>query len=374
MEMYGRAHIRNGSHPDTGSKWAPSGSDPDLEESMQRLGLWGGGERYPERPGATLCAYYMRTGLCGYGAKCRFNHPHDRGSVGAAQFGVGVYPERPGELTCQFYLRTGTCKFGASCKFHHPRNAAGSLIPVPLNASGYPLRPEEKECSYYLRMGHCKYGLTCKYHHPQPGLSPGPPTTARPFYPTVQSFPGLPTEQYGGTTANFRATRPPLLPASYLHNGYAPVLLHGMVPVPNWSYSGPVSPSLSTGAQPSNGLASVYGISQMVSSPTAFPAPYSPLQAASTGLSRSAQNEKRFPERPGQPECQHYMKTGSCKFGPMCRYHHPPGWIGSNTNCVFSPLGLPLRPGAQPCSFYLQKGVCKFGPSCKFDHPMQIRV
>ena len=24
------------------------------------------------------CAYYMRTGTCGYGSKCRYNHPPDR--------------------------------------------------------------------------------------------------------------------------------------------------------------------------------------------------------------------------------------------------------------------------------------------------------
>lgn len=52
------------------------------EESMRRLGLWGGrgGELYPERPGMADCAYYMRTGTCGYGSKCRYNHPPDRSS------------------------------------------------------------------------------------------------------------------------------------------------------------------------------------------------------------------------------------------------------------------------------------------------------
>ncbi|XP_019168489.1 PREDICTED: zinc finger CCCH domain-containing protein 32 [Ipomoea nil] len=372
MEMYGRSTIRNGSQPDTSAEWAPVGPETDLEESMQRLGLWGR-ERYPERPGVPDCAYYIRTGLCGYGGKCRFNHPRDRCSVGAVQLGVGVYPERPGEPTCQYYLRTGTCKFSASCKFHHPRNAGGSLSNVSLNIYGYPLRPDEKECSYYLKTGQCKFALTCKYHHPQPAGVSGP-AAARPFYPTVQSLPGPSTEQYSGNSANFRVTRPPLLPGSYLPSAYGPVLLHpGMVPVQNWSYSGPVSPSLSPGAQPSNGLASVYGISQMASSSTAFPGPYSPL-LASTGPSSSAQNEKCFPERPGQPECQHYMKTGNCKFGSSCRYHHPPGWNSSNINIASSPLGLPLRPGAQPCSFYLQKGFCKFGLSCKFDHPMESTI
>lgn len=30
---------------------------------------------YPDRPGEPDCVYYLRTGLCGYGINCRFNHP-----------------------------------------------------------------------------------------------------------------------------------------------------------------------------------------------------------------------------------------------------------------------------------------------------------
>ncbi|GFZ13715.1 ribosomal protein S21e [Actinidia rufa] len=45
---------------------------------MRRLGFWGREFIYPERPGVPDCAYYMRTGSCGYGTKCRYNHPRDR--------------------------------------------------------------------------------------------------------------------------------------------------------------------------------------------------------------------------------------------------------------------------------------------------------
>lgn len=41
----------------------------------------GGGESYPERHGVPNCVYYMRTGFCGYGGRCRFNHPRDRAAV-----------------------------------------------------------------------------------------------------------------------------------------------------------------------------------------------------------------------------------------------------------------------------------------------------
>lgn len=49
---------------------------------MSRLGLGGGGsESYPKRPDEPDCVYYLRTGVCGYGSKCQFNHPPNRPPV-----------------------------------------------------------------------------------------------------------------------------------------------------------------------------------------------------------------------------------------------------------------------------------------------------
>lgn len=45
-------------------------------------GMDGGQGSYPERPGEPDCVYYMRTGLCGFGMTCRFNHPPNRKLVG----------------------------------------------------------------------------------------------------------------------------------------------------------------------------------------------------------------------------------------------------------------------------------------------------
>ncbi|KAK4385741.1 Zinc finger CCCH domain-containing protein ZFN-like [Sesamum angolense] len=73
-----------------------------------------------------------------------------------------------------------------------------------------------------------------------------------------------------------------------------------------------------------------------------------------------------------QPECQFYMKTGDCKFGAVCKFHHPRERLIPLPDCVLSPIGLPLRPGEPLCVFYSRYGVCKFGPSCKFDHPMRV--
>nr|AZL19372.1 transcription factor CCCH-2 [Diospyros kaki] len=371
MELYGRNAARNGSQSDRPGEWGPAGAETGLEESMRRLGLWNREILYPERPGAPDCAYYMRTGSCGYGTNCRYNHPRDRTAVGGAvRIGIGEYPERQGEPACQYYLRTGTCKFGASCKFHHPRNGGGSISNVRSNSDGFPLRPGEKECSYYLKTGQCKFGITCKFHHPQ--LSGMPmPVPARPFYPTVQSSTIPSPDQYGGSSTSYRNGRPPLLPGSYMPGAYGTVLLPpGVVPIQGWSpYSGPVSPVLSPSAQPPVGAGSLYGVTQLSSSAPAYAGPYP--QVPSPGVpSSSSQKERVFPERPGQPDCQYYLKTGDCKFGSSCKFNHPPDWVVSKTNSVLSPFGLPLRPGVQPCAFYMQNAYCKFGRTCKFDHPM----
>ncbi|KDP28101.1 hypothetical protein JCGZ_13872 [Jatropha curcas] len=364
MEFYGRNQARNGSQSGQQPQWNPAAGETGLEESMWRLGL-ASSESYPERSGVPDCVYYMRTGCCGYGARCRYNHPRNRAAVEAAVRATGEYPERAGEPLCQFYLKTGTCKFGASCKFHHPKHGGGSLSHVPLNIHGYPLRPGEKECSYYLKTGQCKFGITCKFHHPPPAGT-SMPESAPQFYQPVQS-PSIPIpEPYGGASTSLRV-RPQLLPGSYVQGAYGPVLFSpGVVPIPGWShYSAPVSPVMSPGAQPAVGGTSLYVSSSTPALVGTYPSP-----SSVAGLSSGTQKELTFPERPGEPECQYYLRTGDCKFGSSCRYHHPRDRIVPRTNCVLSPLGLPLRPGVQHCTFYMRNGHCKFGSTCKFDHPM----
>ncbi|KAA8548502.1 hypothetical protein F0562_000231 [Nyssa sinensis] len=382
MERYGRTPAMEGSQPDPVAEWSSTGGETGLEEPLWQMGLSGGGESYPERPEEADCIYYLRTGFCGYGSRCRFNHPRDRLAVGATRVGGGEHPERVGQPLCQYYMRTGLCKFGASCKYHHPRQGGGSMNAVPLNISGYPFRPGEKECAYYVKTGQCKFRATCKFHHPHlagvqvPAPGPGPmhalaPMPAPTMYPTLQSSSGPASQQYGVVAGNWPVARPALLPGSYLPGAYGPVLFPpGMAPVPGWSpYTAPVSPVASPGIQPTAGGGPFYGIPQLSPSSPAYSGPFLPIPS-SAGPSSSSQKEHTFPDRPGQPECQYYMKTGDCKYGPSCRYHHPPEWSMPKTNFVLSPMGLPLRPGAPLCIHYQQNGVCKYGPSCKFNHPM----
>lgn len=368
MDPYGS----DGPHPDP---------DSGLQESMWRLGLGGGGNRsggwgsaFPERPGKRDCAYYLRTGTCGYGERCRYNHPLDRGTTqvaGAARLAAGDYPERYGQPLCEFYLKTGTCKFGSSCKYHHPRQGGGSVQPVSLNYYGYPLRPGEEECSYFMKTGKCKFGLTCKFHHPQltsaSVSSPAPvfyPTVPPPSIATPQQYPEVGVWQVGRSSSALSGT--------YMPSSYGPMLFSPRVlSVPGWStYPTPINEAASSGNQQSTRVEPLYGQpSQLSPSAPAYSGLY-PLVTSFVGPSTSTQKEQSLPQRPGQPECQFYMRTGECKFGATCKYHHPPNWNIPATNCTLSHLGLPLRPGAQVCAYYAQHGVCKYGRTCKFDHPI----
>ncbi|KAK1271829.1 hypothetical protein QJS04_geneDACA012703 [Acorus gramineus] len=330
---------------------------------------------YPERPGEIDCAYYLRTGLCRFGMGCRFNHPPNRKLAVAAARMKGGYPERVGQPECQYYLKTGTCKFGATCKFHHPRDKAGIAGRAQLNILGYPLRPNEKECDYYLRTGQCKFGNTCKFHHPQPS-SGMVSVHGSPVYPTVQS-PTTPGQQsYPGALTNW-----PLSRASFIASprwqgppSYAQVILPpAMVPVTSWSaYPGQLaSGSSSESQQHTRGNGQYYGTSRQSETSSGLQGAFSSYRSGTGQMGMyTVQRDTVFPERPDQPECQFYMKTGDCKFGAVCRFHHPRERFIPIPNCVLSPLGLPLRPGEPLCVFYSRYGICKFGPNCKFDHPV----
>lgn len=82
-----------------------------------------------------------------------------------------------------------------------------------------------------------------------------------------------------------------------------------------------------------------------------------------------------FPQRPGEPDCRDYLRTGRCKYGDSCKYHHPPGvQSGGGTKKPLNPNEpvFPIRPNEPSCQYYLKHGTCKFGQSCKFHHPPHV--
>ncbi|KAL8142819.1 hypothetical protein V2J09_015851 [Rumex salicifolius] len=374
---------------DAATDWSDHGPGTGLIAPMQYLGLDGGGgdSAYPERPGEPDCIYFLRTGSCGYGTRCRFNHPHDRAVVyGSARDIGGDFPERAGQPVCQHYLRTGSCKFGFSCKYHHPRHGDSSAASVNLNSYGYPLRPGEKECSYYSKTGQCKFGVTCKFDHPQsvsiqesaassPATAiPGPAAiTPSIMFPTIPHA-SAPSQQFGVMSGNWQVARPPMVPGSYIQGPYGPILVStGVVPVPGWTpYMTSINALPPPSVQSAIRAGQVYGMPPMPPAVPLYNGTYTPMlsSAGQPGPPSIVQNEASHPERPGHPVCQHFLRTGECKYGAFCRYHHPTEWSGQKASFTLSPMGLPLRPGAPTCIHFTQHGVCRFGPTCKFNHPM----
>ncbi|CAM0884340.1 unnamed protein product [Alopecurus aequalis] len=361
--------------------------DPDAlyQEGMWHQMTMGSGTTmqpgpYPERSGEPDCTYYLRTGLCRFGMSCRFNHPPDRNMAIASARMKGEYPERVGQPECQYYLKTGTCKFGPTCKFHHPREKAGIEGMAQLNSLGYPLRPNERECAYYLKTGQCKYGNTCKFNHPEL-FNAMASSRGSPIYPSVHTSASTGPHSYTGTTmASWPYPRGSFVPSPRWQSpsNYAPMIVQqGLVQVPSWnSYTGQMLPvSSSESRLQSPGAQQYYGTSRQGEGSAGNQGMISPYRSSSYPVPQYAlQRENVFPERPDQPECIYYIKTGDCKFGAVCKFDHPRVRSQPPPDCVLSPMGLPLRPGEELCKFYSRYGICKFGGNCKFDHPMAAPV
>lgn len=336
-----------------------SNASPDnLEEAMWRLkvednnkeGVDANQNPYPDRPGAPDCIFYLRTGLCGFGSNCRYNHPTYNGQGAQDR---GELPERVGQPDCQYFLKTGTCKYGASCKYHHPRDRHDAR-PAPLNMLGFPIRQDEKSCPYYMRTGSCKFGVACKFNHPQPAtLGAVFPATGPSVYGSTGASVVPPSSlPLMGGLSTWPLARPYLTsPRMQGLPAYMPVIL----------------PS-SQGAMPMQQGWSTYtgSVSQHPSLDVIGPAQTSNVKSHAQSGSPNTVN---LPERPDQPECQYYMKTGSCKYGTTCKYHHPKERY-SDSPITLGPFGLPLRPGHDICTYYSTYGTCRYGAACKYDHPV----
>lgn len=429
------------------SNWT---SEPvhNLNEAMQKMsiqsmdsgnGLEISSGPYPERPGVADCSFYIRTGSCKFGMNCHFNHPPNRKQ--ASQ--TGDPSNKVGQSECQFYLK-GTCKYGAMCKYGHSNQKEGSGGEPQFNYLGLPIRQGEKECPFYMRTGSCKYAVTCKYNHPEPGsevttasVSNSPTrdnlasSSGTSFASVNLSLP-LPRAPYSSLPrAPYAPSIHPEEYGSYIH----PMYLSQQVssPVPGWSnnYQAPVSgfSSLEGKERPIGiELMNIQRNGQSLSG-THVPDPRSlsssvvrpfGLQSTRTDMGREI-----FPERPGQLECQHFLKSGCCKFGAACKFHHPKRSeqpvprsslpssekkqhsIGidfennvkkltdqptSTQGSVYSaskpaPFAsmaptvqlqdtiqncrFPERPGQPECMYYLKTGDCNFGEKCLYHHPKE---
>ncbi|KAK7256979.1 hypothetical protein RIF29_30625 [Crotalaria pallida] len=328
---------------------------------------------YPQRPGEKDCAHYMLTRTCKFGESCKFDHP-----IWVPEGGIPDWkevpdivtsetlPERPGEPDCPFFVKTQRCKFGSRCKFNHPKISSENV-----DVSGLPERPSEPPCAFYVRTGKCKFGASCKFHHPkdiQIQLSDELVRTAEQTQtsfmmegatadPVLQNSKGLPVRLGEVDCPFYMKTGSCKFGATCRYNHPERTAINPPIAALGASVLASSAANLNIGAI--NPAASVYqAFDPRLSNP----------------MSQVGMAETIFPQRPGQIECDFYMKTGVCRFGERCKFHHPidrsaPSLSKQAQTVKLTRAGLPRREGAAICPYYLKTGTCKFGATCKFDHP-----
>lgn len=123
------------------------------------------------------------------------------------------------------------------------------------------------------------------------------------------------------------------------------------------------SVSSSENHQQTSGIGQIYGTSRQIESTNSTSQGiFYRSGSVPVGL-YALQRENVFPERPDQPECQYYVKTGDCKFGAMCKFHHPRERLIPNPSCTLNPFGLPLRPVSITLIFSCIFFICRISAS-----------
>ncbi|KAJ4705725.1 Zinc finger CCCH domain-containing protein [Melia azedarach] len=342
---------------------------------------------YPQRPGEKDCAHYMQTRTCKFGDSCKFDHP-----LWVPEGGIPDWkevplitsewlPDRPGEPDCPYFLKTKKCKFGLKCKFNHPKDKLIALSDSGnADVSTLPERPSEPPCAFYLKNGICKFGATCKFHHPKDiQISSGGQENGN----SKQNELLFKTEEATGLL-NSAVPHVPYTPAM-LHNSKGLPIRPGEVDCPFYLKTGSCKygstcrynhPDRNAINPPASAIGHPFITSPAASLSLGIVNPAASIyQTIDPRLAQSALGVSPtfYPQRPGQMECDYYMKTGVCKYGERCKFHHPMDW--STAKQVFQETvkltlaGLPRREGAVHCPYYMKTGSCKYGSTCKFDHP-----
>ncbi|PRQ30275.1 putative transcription factor C3H family [Rosa chinensis] len=362
--------------------WVPDGGIPDWKE----VPLVAPSESLPERPGAPDCPYFLKTQRCKFGLRCKFNHPKDKLATACASENGDVYalPETPrGLLNLHFYLKTGQCKYGATCKFNHPKDMIPSATQE--NKSGETetdLKTEGSEVAVKPLVG---VGITANTQitlelskHDAPliwrsAIVEGLPASWAEERLARGSAASWAEESLAVLTGGEESSEEAGCPEGeadcpfYLKTGSCK---YGATCQYNHPDRYDINPPVAAISYPLS-APSVAGFNMGVANPAAFT--NQTLAQPTLGASPTV-----YPQRFGQAECEYYMKTGECKYGAQCRFHHPidrPAVALSTTkpsqqeNVKLTLAGLPRREGAVIRVYYLKTGTCKYGATCRFDHP-----
>ncbi|XWS32693.1 hypothetical protein CRYUN_Cryun22dG0011800 [Craigia yunnanensis] len=325
-----------------------------------------------EQTGQIECKYYRATGGCKYGKACRYRHPNEDFVLAPLEvnsFGlpieVGIkekrendgFEEQTGQIECKYYLTSVGCKYGKACRYSHSKEKSrylekSEIPPAELNFLGLPIRLLEKECPFYMRTGSCAFGSNCRFNHPDPSAADGSNT----FSSDPSGFGGHSSGNYNGESNALPSSSEPTaasLSLNMMSDKHVPYLNH------NSSY--PHGTHLNSEGN---------GHQEKTSHPFFAPSIHNALKTADISKLHQEQIQvDEFPERPGEPECPYFMKTGYCKYEAACKFHHPKTRPTKPTAFILSSAGLPLRLDRKICWNYKKFGICKYGRSCFFHHP-----
>lgn len=117
------------------------------EHAVKRPSSDGDGDRPP-----TLCATDAAADDVSGSEPARLRSSDNSSSSGQPRSGGGRRGRGGGRdrdrQACAFFLKTGSCAYGDRCKFDHPYDRAPR---VEFNALGLPMRPSEPTCAFYLK-------------------------------------------------------------------------------------------------------------------------------------------------------------------------------------------------------------------------------
>ncbi|KAM0912659.1 hypothetical protein ACQ4PT_012636 [Festuca glaucescens] len=340
---------------------------------------------YPERPGEKSCAFYMRSRTCMYGEACKFHHPQwvPEGGIPywkEAQNVEESYPERPGEPDCPFLIKNSECKFGSKCKFNHPKETDNATVAgtgdeesIVADNSTLPLKPNEP-CPYYPK-GKCKFKANCKFSHGKDTKLPSSGNESE-NKATVEA------EGHNGA-ADDSVSAKKITTVAKEHNSKGLPIRPGEVDCSFY---------IKTGSCMYGSLCRFNHPEQHGRQLQASAVPPEMLNPAANFLpnfdfhATHAQIEPEpiaYPQRPGETVCDFYMKRGYCRFLERCKFHHPVDRSAADpaANCepsqqpvTLTLAGFPRREDADICAFYMKTGTCRFGALCKFDHPPPVEA
>ncbi|XP_020677110.1 zinc finger CCCH domain-containing protein 65 isoform X3 [Dendrobium catenatum] len=360
----------------------------NINDQRQILANRDTAEEYPQRPGEPECQYFMKTGYCKFKSACRYHHPKSNVSFLGLPQRSSSQQLRETPLPSENTSKEQTAFLGPSSSYvpdlftpshglktnaqwngsqavtsllypqetkiiNHQQELASKDAAYefsggePQQHDEYPQRPGKPECQFFMKTGQCKFKSACRYHHPKSNLS----------------FPSLPlrsaSNNYEQNGSSEQLSEIPLSSENAL-NDQRTVL-------------SPSSSNVQGLFTPEQGLWTTqqWNGDQMATNPLHPPEikkNEEKHELANTDTAYDlnggvkSQQLDEYPQRPNEPECRYFMKTGHCKLKSACRYHHP-----KSNRSLLTP---PLKPDKPICTYY-GRGICKFGSACRYSHHME---